>query len=134
VGDLYRQQLRLHAFKFWNCRLSNSQMVTLRRVDESHSYGTRSARSGLAVGSGDHRLVAYRVHAEWRTLTEKQRGALSGAPRGTFWCSKGFFSVGWWDVGCVGTAVRGMGTLRVREWVLLAYFSGCGHLMVFLWG
>jgi hypothetical protein len=26
------------------------------------------------VGSGNHRLVAYRVPAEWRTLTEEQRG------------------------------------------------------------
>jgi hypothetical protein len=49
-------------------------MATLRRVDESHGYGTRSARSGLLVGSGNHRLVAYRVPAEWRTLTEEQRG------------------------------------------------------------
>jgi hypothetical protein len=46
----------------------------LRRVDESHGYGTRSARSGLVVGSGNHRLVAYRVLAEWCTLTEEERG------------------------------------------------------------
>jgi hypothetical protein len=54
VGDLYRQQLKLYAWKFWNSRLPDSQMVTLGRVGESHSYGTRSARSGLVVGSGDH--------------------------------------------------------------------------------
>ena len=52
VGDLYRQQLRLHAWKFWNGRLPGRQMAALRRVDESHGYGTRSARSGLVVGSG----------------------------------------------------------------------------------
>ena len=52
-------------------------MATLRRVGESHGYSTRSARSGLVVGSGNHRLVAYRVPAEWRTLTEEQRGMRS---------------------------------------------------------
>jgi hypothetical protein len=70
VGDLYRQLLRLHAWKFWNGKLPDGQMATLRRVDESHGYGTRSARSRLVLGSGDHRLVAYRVPTEWRTLTE----------------------------------------------------------------
>ena len=77
VGDLYRQQLRLHAWKFCNGRLPGGQVATLRRVDGLHGYGTRSARSGLVVGSGDHRLVAYRVLAEWRTLTEEQRGMRS---------------------------------------------------------
>jgi hypothetical protein len=52
-------------------------MANLRRVDESHGYGTRSARSGLVAGSGNHRLGAYRVPAEWLTLTEEQRGMRS---------------------------------------------------------
>jgi hypothetical protein len=46
VGDLYRQQLRLHAWKFWNGTLPDGQVATLRRVDESHGYGTRSAGAG----------------------------------------------------------------------------------------
>jgi hypothetical protein len=74
VEDLYRQQLRLHAWKFCNGKLPDGQMATLRKVDESHGYGTRSARSGLVVGLGNHRMVAYKVPAEWRTLTEEQRG------------------------------------------------------------
>jgi hypothetical protein len=53
VGDLYRQQLRLNAWKFSNGRLLDSQGAILRRVGESRSYGTRSARSGLVVGTGD---------------------------------------------------------------------------------
>jgi hypothetical protein len=46
VGNLHRHQLRLHAWKFWKGRLPDGQIATLRRVDESHGYGTRSARSG----------------------------------------------------------------------------------------
>jgi hypothetical protein len=64
-------QLRLHIWKFWNGRLPDGQMATLRRVVELHAYGTRSARSGLVVGFGNHRLVAYRVPAEWRTLRSR---------------------------------------------------------------
>jgi hypothetical protein len=35
VGNLYRQQLRLHAWKFCSGRLPDSQMATLRRVERS---------------------------------------------------------------------------------------------------
>jgi hypothetical protein len=66
MGDLYR--LMLHSWKFWNGRLPDSQVAMLRRAGELHSHGIRSARSGLAVGTGDHRLVGYRVPMEWGTL------------------------------------------------------------------
>jgi hypothetical protein len=66
-------------------------MATLRRVDGSHGYSTRSARSGLVMGSGNHRLVAYRV--PWRTLTEEQRGM--GSLRGFKQSSRGDFLVGY---------------------------------------
>jgi hypothetical protein len=91
VGYLYRQQLRIHAWKFWNGRLPGGQMVTLRKVDGLHGYGTKSARSGLVVGSGNHKLVAYRVLAEWHTLTKEQRemGSVGGFKRS----SKGDFLV-----------------------------------------
>jgi hypothetical protein len=68
-------------------------MATLRRVDESHGYGTKSARSGLVVGSGNHRLLAYRVPAEWRNLIEQQRGM--GSLGGFKQSSKGDFLVGY---------------------------------------
>jgi hypothetical protein len=61
VRDLYRQQLRLYD---WNGLLSGGQMATLKRLNELHGYGTKSARSGLDVGSGDHSMVAYKVPAE----------------------------------------------------------------------
>jgi hypothetical protein len=71
VGDLYRQQFRMHAWKFHNDRLPDSQAAMLARVGESHSYGMRAARSGLVVSTGDHRMVGYRVPTEWGTLTEE---------------------------------------------------------------
>ena len=61
VGDLYRQQVRVHAWKFWNGRLPENQAAMLQRVDERHGHGTRTARGGgLALSSGDHRVVGYR--------------------------------------------------------------------------
>jgi hypothetical protein len=69
VGDLYRQQLRMHAWKFHNDRLPDSQAAMVARVGESHSYGTRAACSGLVVSTGDRRRVGYRVLTEWGTLT-----------------------------------------------------------------
>jgi hypothetical protein len=71
VGDLYRQQLRMHAWKFHNGRLPDSQATMLVRVGESHSYGTWAAHSGLVVSTGDRRLVGYRIP------TEEQRAAMS---------------------------------------------------------
>ena len=43
------------------------------------------------MGSGDHRLVGYRVPTEWRTLTEEQRGL--GSVAGFKRSSKGDFLV-----------------------------------------
>jgi hypothetical protein len=77
VGDLYQQQLRMHAWKFHNDRLPDSQAAKLERVGESHSYGTRVARSGLVVSTGDHMMVGYRIPTERGTLTEEQRAIMS---------------------------------------------------------
>jgi hypothetical protein len=81
VGDLYRQQLRLHAWKVWNGRPPGGQLATLRRVDGSHGYGTKSARSGLVVGSGNHRLAAYTV--AWRGGNRGNRFMGPRAPEGS---------------------------------------------------
>ena len=91
VGDLYRQQLRMHAWKFHNGRLPDSQAAMLARVGESHNHGTRVVRSGLVVSTGDRRLVGYRVPKEWGTLAEEQRAVLSIA--GFKRSSKGDFLV-----------------------------------------
>jgi hypothetical protein len=49
----------------------------LARVEESHSHGSRVARSGLVVSTGDLRLDRYRILTEWGTLTEEQRVIMS---------------------------------------------------------
>ena len=42
VGDLYRQQLRVHGWKFWHGRLPEGQAAMLERVGALHDHGTRS--------------------------------------------------------------------------------------------
>ena len=83
VGDLYRQQVRVHAWKFWNGRLPENQAAMLGRVGSLHGHATRSAQSGLVVATRDHGSVGYRVPTEWRSLTEEQRalGSVSGFKR-----------------------------------------------------
>ena len=75
VGDIYRKQLRVHAWWFENGLLPSGQAAMLTKTAELHGYATRSAQSGLAVMARDHPMVGYRVPREWATLTEPQRGA-----------------------------------------------------------
>ena len=85
LGDLYRQQLRVHAWRFWNGRLPANQAAMLSRVGDVHGYGTRSARGGLHLAGRDHGSVGYRVPKEWASLTDAQRGvrSLAGFKRGS---------------------------------------------------
>ena len=85
VGDLYRQQLRVHAWRFQNGLLPRSQAAMLTRTADLHGHATRSARRGLAVTARDHRMLGYRVPKEWATLTEAQRGvgSLAAFKRGS---------------------------------------------------
>ena len=76
VGDLYRQQLRVHAWRFWNGRLPENQGAMLRRVEGVHGHNTRAAGSGLFLSTRDHRSVGYRVPREWGTVS----GGLRGPP------------------------------------------------------
>ena len=39
VGDLYRQQLRIHGWKFWHGRLPEGQAAMLGRVGALHGHG-----------------------------------------------------------------------------------------------
>ena len=76
VGDLYRQQVRLHAWKFQNGKLPENQAAMLQRAEARHGYGTRSARAGgLAVTTRDHRSVGFSIPKEWGSLSPSLRGA-----------------------------------------------------------
>ena len=73
VGDLYRQQLRVHAWRFWNGSLPENQAAMLRRVGEVHGHATRSARGGIHLGTRDHRSIGYRVPVEWASMALEER-------------------------------------------------------------
>ena len=98
IGDLYRQQLRVHAWRFWNGRLPENQVAMLGRVEAVHGHATRSAGSGLFLSTRDHGSVGYRVPKEWATLTEAQRGvgSLAAFKRGS---REGFLG-GYWAFVC----------------------------------
>ena len=105
VGDLYRQQLRVHAWRFVNRRLPENQAAMLQRVGEVHGYGTRSARGRLFLSTRDHRSIGYRVPKEWDSLTEGQRGSgsLGSLKRGSrgSWRAMGRLCAVCGDVMCV---------------------------------
>jgi hypothetical protein len=89
----------MYAWKFQNDRLPDSQVAMLTRVGESHSYGTRAARSRLVVSMGERRLVGYRIPTEWGTLTEEQRvivlvAGFKRSSRGDFLVQYGVFQCG----------------------------------------
>ena len=83
ISDLYRQQLRIYAWKFTKNKLPSNQMVMLCKVNQIHTHNTRSARSGLFVSTQDHRAAAYRIPKEWQGLPEKMKelNSLGGLKR-----------------------------------------------------
>ena len=103
IGDLYRQQLRIYAWRFWRGKLPENQAAMLGRTGEVHGHRTRSARTGLYLATKDHRSVGYRVPKEWATLTEVERGvgSLAAFKRG----SKGGFLAEYAAFECGGCIV-----------------------------
>ena len=77
IGDLYRQQLRVHAWRFWNSCLPEAQAAMLERISQTHDHGTRLARKGMFVSTRNHKQVGYRVPKEWETLSENLRDSAS---------------------------------------------------------
>ena len=73
IGDLYRQQLRVHAWKFLRGKLPESQVSMLSKVSDTHRHNTRAAKTGLSISSQDHRSLGYRVPKEWLSLPETFR-------------------------------------------------------------
>ena len=89
IGDLYRQQLRIHAWQFWNGCLPQAQAAMLEKVSQTHEHGTRLAMRGMYVSTRDHKRVGYRVPKEWETITEALRstatlGAFKRQSKGEF--------------------------------------------------
>ena len=77
VGDLYRQQMRIYAWQFWNGCLPQAQAAMLERVSQTHDHGTRLASRGMYVSTRNHKQIGYRVPKEWETLTDTLRGVTS---------------------------------------------------------
>ena len=80
IEDLYRQQLRIYAWQFWNGRLPQGQAEMLGRIENVHQHNTRSARAGLFLSAREHRSIGYRVPKEWATLSDelKDFGTITG--------------------------------------------------------
>ena len=77
IEDLYRQQLRVHAWKFWNGKLPGSQAQVLSKVSEGHNHNTRTAQRGISVSTQDHKSIAYRVPKEWEKLGKELKDTKS---------------------------------------------------------
>ena len=77
VDDLYKQQLRIHAWQFMNDRLPLNQAAMLSRQRDVHEHNTRAAGSGLSFSTQDQRSVAYRIPKEWQSLPKDIRGLSS---------------------------------------------------------
>ena len=73
LGDMYRHQLRIYAWRFWNGRLPVSQAAMLSRAENTHGHNTRAAKNSMFLSTRDHRSVGYRVPKEWEALTPNLR-------------------------------------------------------------
>ena len=73
IQDLYKQQLRVHAWKFTKGKLPVSQVAMFNKVSDVHGHNTRSAKTGLFISTQDHRSVGYRIPREWQSLSEEIR-------------------------------------------------------------
>ena len=71
VDDIYRQQLRLYAWQFWNGCLPDGQASMFHRTTERHSHATRSAGSGIAIETRDQGSIRYRLPKEWAVISEE---------------------------------------------------------------
>ena len=83
VQDLYRQQLRVHAWKFWNGKLPGSQAGMFSRISDIHTHNTRSANTGMFLNTQNHRSICYRVPKEWESMGKElgEMQSLSGFKR-----------------------------------------------------
>ena len=70
VDDLYRQQLRMYAWRFWKGSLPEGQASLFQRTANVHEHATRSAGSGISILTRDHGSIKYRMPREWSTIAD----------------------------------------------------------------
>ena len=76
VDDIYRHQLRIHAWKFSKDKLPESQTSMFSLVRNTHSYGTRASGRGLiSYSAQDQRSIGYRIPKEWQETPQNIREA-----------------------------------------------------------
>ena len=79
IDDLYKQQLRVHAWQFWNKLLPQGQSAMLQKVSDTHNYNTRAADTLLSSKSKDQLSISYRVSKEWASVSVKIRSSATCA-------------------------------------------------------
>ena len=74
IEDLYKQQLRVHAWNFFKDRLPENQAAMLSKVRDTHQHGTRAAKGGmLSYSALDDRSIGYRLPREWQCTPQAVR-------------------------------------------------------------
>ena len=68
IDDMYKQQLRMHAWQFWNGRLPEGQAAMLEKTADTHRYTTRAAGCGISLKTRDQSSIGYRAPKEWSAL------------------------------------------------------------------
>ena len=84
IEDIYKQQLRVHAWQFANEKLPANQANMLCKVRDSHKYRTRASERGLILCSTqDQRSIKYRLPKVWQStpLETREAGTLQGLKR-----------------------------------------------------
>ena len=76
IDDLYRQQLRIHAWKFSRGMLPENQRAMLCMVRDTHNYETRASGNRLlSYSTQDQRCIGYRLPREWQSTPSDVREA-----------------------------------------------------------
>ena len=83
IEDLYRHQLRVHAWRFWHGYLPTAQSDMLNRVSVIHGHSTRGAANGIYASSRDHCSLNYRLPNEWASMERgfREEGSLMAFKR-----------------------------------------------------
>ena len=70
IDDLYRQQLRMYAWRFWRGGLPEGQAALYQKTTETHGHATRLAGSSISILTRDHGSIKYRMPREWSAIPE----------------------------------------------------------------